>query len=58
MYGTQTCLVNYVEIMVAVVKRRWRRTTTTTTTVLINSFPHPAVTGSDLAATLTAKQNN
>jgi len=25
----------------------------TTTTMLINSFPHPAVTGSDLAATLT-----
>jgi len=47
--SVQTRLVNYV----------WNVTAATAaavvakTTMLINSFPHPAVTGSDLAATLT-----
>lgn len=47
----QTRIVNYVENAVAVAA-------TTTATKLINSFPDPEATGSDLAATLTENKNN
>jgi len=47
--SVQTRLVNYVWNVAAATAAA----VVAKTTMLINSFPHPAVTGSDLAATLT-----
>jgi len=47
--SVQTRLVNYVWNVAAATATA----VVAKTTMLINSFPHPAVTGSDLAATLT-----